>query len=308
MIKNGLLLMIISALFLLFSACSDDDDNGLSDDGNPPEIQFAEDRDSYRPDHGEVRGSDTDHTHVRFSVWDQAGIDEIHVGMGSQFLGQPNQGFEMLDVLDVYSSSASDENFVIEQGAKSVNVDGFHTDIYWEGSTSRVNGNVIAGPYDFTISARDVFGNITTGDQIVTNRFYINRPYAPEIEITNLHDGEIDGEGGQALTVEGTISKGEGDSAGDLAFVWIRLVDEDLHDDFNPAQVGQGLESVWGQSLRIDVTSGDLPNHTVLNLEDILTGDHIIVLPEGHGHYDLIIWAEDEHGNVTRTVVEVHVD
>jgi len=308
MIKNGLFLMLLSGMLVLFYACGDDDDNGSGDDGNAPLIGFAEDRDSYRPDHGESRSASTEHIHVRFSVEDPAGIDEIHVGTSTQFLGEVDHGFDLLNVLEVHSSSATEEHLVIDEGANFVNVDDWRTDIYWEGSTSRIDGEVIAGPYDFTVAARDIFGNETTGDEMVTNRFYINRTYAPAVEVTNLHDGEIHGHGGEALSVEGTIAQGEGNEAGDLAFIWIRLVDQDLHDDFNPGQVVHGLEAVWGESRRIDASGADLPPVASLNLEEILTGDNEMVLPEGHGHYDLIIWAEDAHGNVTRTAVHVHAD
>ena len=300
--------MIVSAVLLFFSACSSDDDSGPVDDGVAPQIQFAENRNSFRPDNGESRSASTDHIHVRFSVTDQAGIEEILVGVNTQFTGNVDQGFELLDVLEVYSASATEEPFVIDQGARLVNVDGFATDIYWEGSTSRISGEVIAGPYDFTISASDIFGNTTTGDEVVSNRFYINRTYAPSVEISNLHDGEIDASGGQPLIVEGLVSKGEGSMAGDLAFIWIRLVDEDLHDDFDPAQVDSGLETIWGQSRRINLSSDALPDVNSLPFGAILGGDKAIIVPEGHGHYDLIIWAEDTHGNVTRTSVEVHVD
>jgi hypothetical protein len=83
-------------------------------------------------------------------------------------------------------------------------------------------------------------------------------------------------------------------------------VAEDEHDDFAPAT--PIAQSVWGQSKRITASGAALPSTDAIDLSVALSGDNAIILPDDHGHYDLIIWAEDVHGNVSRQSFEVHVD
>lgn len=307
--QNIAAILWAASLLLIFSACSkDDDDNGsnLVDNGLPPTIDFAEGRNSFRPDNGESRSTGTDHIHVRFSVADPSGLGEVRVGVSGIFEGNVPDGFELLDVADVYSPDASEDFFRFSENATTLNVDATETDIYWEGSTSRIEGNVIAGPYDFTISATDAFGNATPSGEEVRNRFYINRNYAPQVQVTNLVDDELKGEAGQPLVVEGSIRRGIVGLSSDIAFIWVRLVEEDEHNDF---EAGSSLfEATWGQSLRFSKSGVALPSTTDINLAGALAGENEITIPEGHGHYHLIVWAEDVNGNVTRASVDVHVD
>ncbi|EOZ98618.1 hypothetical protein A33Q_1272 [Indibacter alkaliphilus LW1] len=310
-------LSFLSALLIPFLfSCSDENDNPPAADLNAPEIGFAEGRDSFRPMEGEVRSASTDHMHVRFSVSDDSGIGQVLVDIHNSFDGHThgrlNNTFTALNVKDIYSPDASQPFLRFPEGATFLNVDGSATDIYWEGPTSRVENNVLAGPYDIIISAVDVNGNQTSfgDDSNYLATFYIERPYAPMISVTNLHDGEIEGDAGEALEVVGSVAKAGHELSSEITFLWVRLVEEDHDHDHNHRVSGEEFyEKVWGTSAWRDGMSGpDLPNGEELKFEDIFTGDNAIILPEGEDHLDLIIWAEDANGNITRKVYEVHID
>ncbi len=307
------LVFLFCASLTFLTACNNDDDGngngGNNADSVAPTIGFAETRDAFRPSNGESRNTSTSHMHVRFKASDPSGLAEVRASVNGTYSGTVPSNFYLLDITDVYSPTADNETFRFNAGATELNVDSDNTDIYWFGSRSRpeVTGAVLAGPYNFSVWAKDVFDNETGPDEMVNTRFYINRSYAPEITISNLNDeGEIEGVENEALNVQGFIRIGTTNLASDLAFIWIRLVEEDMHDD---DVAGSPIsEAVWGTSKRISANGAALPNSQNLDLSEILSGSNAITLPDGHGHYDLILWAEDENGNVSRTTFEVHAD
>lgn len=259
---------------------------------------------------GETRSATASHMHFRFRVTDQSALEEVQASVSGQYIGEVPGPYQLLDITDVYSAESPGSPFHFPSGSTELNVDSDDTDLWWDGNQARPNitGPLIAGPYDFSVWARDVFGNETSGDEMVMKRFYIARLYAPSVEVVNLVDGELLGEENEPLVVEGTIGAGEGNLAGELAFIWVRLVPEDAHDDFAPAEAAIS-ERVWGTSTRISsVPAGQPLPPGDIDLATALSNENAIVLPDGHGHYDLIVWAEDVHGNVTRTALEVHVD
>lgn len=307
LMKKYLTLSALAAVTLF--SCNTDDDSVR--DMEAPVIAAAEGRDEIRPRHGEIRGASTDHMHVRFSVTDPSGIREIRLDIHSDFDGHTHgriaNGFEPLTVLDIIQFN----------GETRYNQDGHDTDIYWAGPNSRVQGNVLAGPYDFILDATDVHGNVTThadeNNHAVT--FYIERPYAPQMVVTNLHHGELEGTPGTPLVVEGTLYKDNHELSSDISFLWVRLAEEDDHHGHNQrVQDGDHYERMWGTSKYRQQANGNpftgpaLPSGTTLNFSQLFTGDNAIVLPAGADHYELIIWAEDVHGNVTRRAYEVHAE
>ncbi len=310
-------LLLLSLSLLLFAACSENEDPANTD-FDAPVITVADGRNEIRPSNNEVRATTTDHFHLRFSVSDESGIGQVLVDIHNVFDGHSHgrimSNFEPLNVKDIFSPDATSLSLRFPQGATRLNVDNTATDIYWGGPTSRVEQNVLAGPYDIVISAVDIHGNQTSfadGSNYMAT-FFIERPYAPVIAVTNLEDGEIEGEAGEALEVIGTIAKGEHNLSSDIKFIWIRLAEE--HDDHNH---GASLrvkdevfyEKMWGTSTwRSGMSGPALPNSTNLRFEDILTGENAIILPSGEDHLDLIVWVEDINGNVTQKTYEVHID
>jgi hypothetical protein len=316
--KNPLLYLLLGTAFFAFS-CETDDDQIR--DMDAPVIGPADGRDEIRPRYEEVNPGTKDYLHVRFGVDDPSGIAQIRVDIHSSFDGHTHgrikTDFERLDVDDIYSPDAADPTFRFPRGSTRVSVDGPGTDIYWGGSASRVSGNVLAGPYDFTIQAIDVHGNQTSfaDESSYLATFYLQTPYAPQIEITNLHDGELEGEAGKALDVEGFIRKTNHPLSTNLKFLWVRLAeeDEDEHQGHSAnARVAGGedfYEKKWGSSSwRTGLTGPDLPSNSELNLAEIFTGENAIVIPTNEDHLDLIIWVEDTGGNITRLLYKVHVD
>jgi len=295
------------AAVTLFS-CNTDDDSIR--DLEAPVIAAADGRDEIRPRQGEVMPASNTHMHVRFSVTDPSGIQEIKIDVHSDFDGHTHgrmaQGFEPLTVLKTIQVN----------GATRYNQDGHDTDIYWEGPNSSVQGNVLAGPYDFIIDATDIHGNVTSHaeENSYFTTIYIERPYAPQMIVTNLHNGEIDGTPGAPLAVQGGLTRSDHQLSSDISFLWVRLADEDDHGHGHRIKDGDHYERMWGTSKYRQQANGNpftgpaLPSGTALDFSQIFTGNNAIVLPAGTGHYDLIIWAEDVHGNVTRRAYEVHAD
>lgn len=308
------------SLFALLFAISCETDDDQIQDLTGPVIGPADGRDEIRPEHEEVRAATTDHMHVRFAVEDPSGIAQIRVDIHSSFDGHTHgrvmTDFERLNVDDIYSPDAGNAAFRFPEGATRVNVDGPGTDVYWAGPSSRVQGSVLAGPYDFIVQAIDVLGNQTSyadGSTYLAT-FYIHTPYAPEVSITNLHDGELEGVAGQALDVEGVIRKTAHELSSDLKFVWIRLTDgeDDDHDHHDHARIQNGAdhyEKMWGTSTwRNGFTGPELPSQTEVDLHTLLSGEEAIILPEHEDHLDLIFWIEDTQGNITRAKYEVHIE
>lgn len=305
-------------LAVVHASCTDNDDPAVVD-RDAPVIAFAEGRDGFRPANNEVRRGTTDHMHVRFSVTDASGIGQVLVDVHNSFDGHTHarmlNNFEALNVKDIYSPDAGNPAFRFPQGATFLNVDNSTTDIYWEGPTSRVEGNVLAGPYDIIVSAVDIHGNQTgfADDSNYLATFFIERAYAPVVEVTNLEDGEIEGEAGEALEVIGSIAKGTHSLSSEIKFVWIRLAEEHDHNHSHSAMARVKdevfYERIWGASTwRQGMTGPALPNTDELRFEDILQGENAIILPSGEDHLDLIVWVEDINGNVTQKTYEVHID
>lgn len=290
------------ASLVFLGACSNDDDSEGQSDRTAPVISAAEGRSAIRPEHKEVRSMTTDHMHVRFQVNDDSGISEvlvdIHHGFDGHTHGKTQGAFEHLSYRKIYDAN----------GSKSLNIDSNFDDVYWAGNGSVIADNVLAGPYHFSIDAIDIHGNGTSSaaNNNYSVTFFIERAYAPAIAITNLHDGELDGEKNEPLEVQGTIEKTTHALASDIAFVWIRLADEDDH--HHKTNGDYHFEAKWGTSTYHNTSGDPLPSTTSLDFSAILSGSNAIILPNEHKHMELIIWVEDIEGNVVQKKYEVHVD
>lgn len=291
-------LLLMSALVIGVS-CKKEENGEV--DTTPPVIGPAEGRDEIRPTPGEVRSATTDHMHVRFRVADESGIEEVLVDIHSAFDGHSHGKiagtFNRLDYRKIYQGN----------GNKTLNIDSSFDDVYWDGPNSEVNGNVIAGPYDFSIAATDIHGNQTSfgNNTNYLATFYIERPYMLNVNVTNHDNGELEGQPGQELEVLGAIAQSGHSESSDIAFIWIRLYEEDDH---HHKTTGEDIyERKWGTSMwRANMSGPAIPNPNSVSFEDLLTGNDAIVLPNEEEHYELEIWVEDAKGNITRRKYEVH--
>lgn len=292
------------AAITLFS-CNTDDDSVR--DMDAPVIAAAEGREEIRPRHGEIMRETSDHMHVRFSVTDPSGIQQVRIDVHSVFDGHTHgrvaNDFEALKVNQVIPIN----------GASFYNQDDHDTDIYWDGPNSPIEGNVLAGPYDFIIDATDMHGNVTThgAENNYSTTIYIERAYGPQMTISNLHDNELEGTAGAPLLVDGNVFAGTHPLSSEITFLWVRLAEEEDH-DHGHAHGEDVYERMWGTSKYRQHSNGNFYSGPQINsgasidLSQAFTGENAIVLPAGEEHYELIIWAEDVNGNVTRRAYEVH--
>jgi hypothetical protein len=294
--------MILAALATLFAASACKKEDTAMNDQTAPTITAAEGRTTIRPEHKEVMPATKDHMHVRFQVNDPSGISEvlvsIHHGFDGHSHGKTQGNFEHLSVRKIYPGN----------GNTRLNIDSNFDDIYWEGTSSVVTGNVLAGPYHFMVDAVDIHGNQTTAG--ANNNYMatvqIDRPYAPNVSVTNVVNGALEGIKNTPLDVLGSITKTADALSSDIVFLKIKLMEEDGHVHKNAS--GELFEAKWGTSRWTTDSGPALPNATTINFSDLLMGASQIILPNEHGHFELEIWAEDAEGNVTNKFFEVHVD
>jgi hypothetical protein len=311
-------ILIASLLAIAISSCENTAEN--PQDLEAPTIDHAASEDEISPDHGEIFTADMNHIPVSFSVEDPSGVGQIKVNVHANFDGHSHarvlSDFETLALDDIYSVDASDPDFQFTENSTKVNVNSSATDIYWSGENSRLSAPVLAGIYDFSITATDVLGNQTTfadGSSYLTT-IHIRTDYAPSVAVSNLNDGELIGAFGEVLTVTGEISKPDHELSAALAFVWIKLGEEedDDHDHEAHERVsneGYVYDKMWGSSQWISEGSGaDLPDNQNIDLSTLLSGENKIILPESGDHLDLTIRAEDVNGNTIEKTYEVHMD
>ncbi|GAB3020090.1 hypothetical protein GCM10027284_44250 [Cyclobacterium sediminis] len=312
---------ILIASFIAIGIISCENTAENPQDLEAPTIDHAASADEISPDHGEVFTETMDHIPVSFSVEDPSGVGQIKVNVHANFDGHSHAriltDFETLVIDDIYAVDASDPDFQFPENSTKVDVNSTATDIYWEGANSRLSGPVLAGMYDFSITATDIHGNQTTfadGSSYLTT-IHIRTDYAPTIAVNNLNDGELIGTSGETLTVTGEISKPVHEFSGDLAFIWIKLgeeEDEDHDHDEDNHRVSNDeyvYDKMWGNSQWIsEGTGADLPDNQYIDLSTLLAGENKIILPESGDHLDLTIRAEDVNGNTIEKTYEVHMD
>ncbi|WP_040670424.1 DUF4625 domain-containing protein [Nitritalea halalkaliphila] len=305
--KKKLLFPVMLAGVIAF-ACDSEDDSVR--DLEAPTITFAENRDTFRPVMNEIRSRATDHMHIRFSVQDESGIQQvridIHGGFDGHTHGRVSGAFEQLLVNDI----------IEVDGARFYNHDDSSLDVYWEGNDprNRIETNVLAGPYHISIDATDIFGNATShaNGTTISKTFFIERPYAPEFLIDNAVNGAFTATSGQPLNVEGKVEVTNHPLSSELAFFWARVSTENSDDEDLVLAGNDIYERMWGRSMyRVD-NNGDrfrgpaLPSTSMLDLTTLFTGDAAINVPSGSENLWLILWVEDTAGNVTRRAFRIN--
>jgi hypothetical protein len=291
------------------SSCTD---SGEPQDLQAPEISPITGMASISPSAGQIFRSVEQGAEVSFRVSDPQGIQEIlldiHGGFDGHSHGRLLNNFERLNVRKIFHSASSDSRLIIDAGSPEVLIDPYQ--VIWEGQDSEIQGNALAGPYHITISATDVNGNQTSfadGSNYHTT-FYIQRPYAPAIELAGGATS-FSARAGAPLEMDGFIRTTDHPLSTPLKFVWMRLTNQDRFDEqvSSDAQVRVFGEQLLGESSWRNLKGNALPSSESLNLRT-LAASQAMMIPSGQSQLVLIIWAEDMAGNVTRKAIPVRVN
>lgn len=305
--------LVFSMLFLaVFGLISCSEEPVAPVDFTTPTISNLESATQIEPYPGQTIPWDRSGINFYFSVADPEGVSEVNLEVIGQFSRQSestfNNNFELLNHVQIFSNETNNEpiyNFPF--GADTLNFN--PVSINWEGTFSVTNLPVLAGPYDIIISAQDISGNKTSSQDgtdyhttIFVERRYaplIHRPYGlPEVVSANSDD---------FLALDGGIMQTEDVISTPMKFIWIKLSDKDVLGDFK-GDTDQVVfeERIWGQSLRLEKSGDELPSDSSITFNELLEIEPIN-FPEGKSNLVLIVWAEDEAGNVSRRVIPIEV-
>ncbi|WP_345368350.1 DUF4625 domain-containing protein [Algivirga pacifica] len=290
------LVHILSLLGLMtFSGClsgtSEDDIDLL-----PPEISSIAEDIPIAPGYFQEVGAEDNAIPIHFKVTDPSGISQIKLQSHSGFDGHSHGRFanDFSFILFRHYQLLTEENLA---GANTFTADGEELMIYLDDRNPEIGtGNILAGPYHFSIQATDLNGNESryADNSTYHTTLLIQRPYAPQIEYTTTNRN--------LSQMELSIRKNEANAlATDLRFVWIYI---ENRAGVNPWQEGEVTqewvfgESNWPHQFR--PTSGaPLPSTQELSLQELLSENIQIKDQEV-----LVVWAEDTAGNISLKRIE----
>ncbi|ERM80249.1 hypothetical protein P872_22240 [Rhodonellum psychrophilum GCM71 = DSM 17998] len=304
--KYKALIILVFALVASFSSCNE---NEKPVDLEAPVIGALTAGQSIQPSPGMLVGPLEESVMVNFKVTDSSGIKEIlldiHGGFDGHSHGRLSNSFERLNIRQIFSSTASNPNLRIPKGSPEVIIDAHR--ISWTGSNAAVVGNLLAGPYHITISATDLEGNqsgFADGSNYHTT-FYIQRPYAPLLQLVRAENGGLVASAGQNLKIEGSVLVTNDPISTPLKFIWVRLSNQDNLDE-------KISESTFGEAMVGESSWRNLKGEPLFATDKFdlgsLLAKNSIQIPTGQSKLTLIIWAEDTAGNVTREAIPIHVN
>ena len=287
-------LCIPLSFLALFSSCLDEDDEDTVDLEAP--IISANAGGNIQPEYFYNTSTDNGQIPVAFVVQDATGIQEVLMEAHSAFDGHThgksisarNPKFKLFNHNHVIRAESMDDPTRFA----------YSSNIYLDERNPDIEEDelLLAGPYHFSIQATDVEGNQTTygDDTIYHTTVYINKPYAPQAEITNLNSAES--------TIAGRIYRNmDHVASSDINFLWIYVQEPNTaHSD----QEGDILEErLWGQSNwphQFRPNQGDaLPNAQELDMAQLFANDQdFFGVLQGN---KLVVWAEDTNGNISVT-------
>lgn len=264
------------------------------------------------PSPGQTIPSDWNSVRFSLQVNDPEGIAEVEFNIKGNFERQQespySDNFELLDGTETVNENWTDPRETFMFGAQEKKFDPFS--IQWSGIYSVAELPVLAGPYDVIVTATDINGNKTSTLDSTSYQtiIFIDRWYAPVVYRPYGLPEAVTGEAGEELTMEGGILRTEVQDSTPLKFVWIKLVDRDVLGDFK-GLTGQTVfeERLWGESLRLDKSGDALPSDSELTFNELFESDPIL-LPDGQSNLSLVVWTEDEAGNVSRKVFPIAVN
>jgi hypothetical protein len=307
--KNNPLFFFSIAVFGLAS-CNDEPPLVL--DGSIPVISKLENTSQIEPYNGQAIPSDWNSVRFSFNTGDPEGIQEVEINIKpvfeNQLQSQYADQFELLNTNQIFNDDRVDPKINLTFGREELNFDAYS--IEWTGIYSVAELPVLAGPYEVQVNAMDVNGNKTstldsTGYQTTV---FIERWYAPLIYQPHGLPSVVSGTSGEMLALEGGILKTEDAASSPLKFVWIKLVDKDVIDDYKEnADQTVFEERVWGESTTFEKSGEQLTSEVELSFNELFETDPIL-LPDSQNNLILVVWAEDEAGNISRKTFPIEVN
>jgi hypothetical protein len=306
--KNPSFLML-SLVALGLGACGDDPEVPV--DLSVPTISNLESASEITPSPNQIIPSDWSGIRYYFKVTDPEGISEVKFEVKGDFPNQSQSGFhnsfELLNHIEIHNKDSNDPRHAFTFGSNLLNFDPHSID--WGGTFSVTSLPILAGPYDLFIDAKDVNGN-TTSSQDGTGyqtTIFVERYYAPLIHRPHGLPQVVSVNAGEALALEGGVMKTEDALSTPLKFIWIKLADKDVLGDYK-GDTDQVVykEQIWGQSLRLEKSGIELPSATEVSFNDLFQIDPMD-LPAGKSNLVMIVWAEDEAGNVSRKAIPIDI-
>lgn len=292
------------------AACNDEEPVVV--DLSTPIVSNLESISQIEPYSGQAIPSDRNSILFYFNVRDPEGIEEVEVNVKPIFENQlQNQfadKFELLIANEVFNANRIDPKIKLTFESDQLNFDPMS--IEWSGIYSVAEMPILAGPYDVQIAAKDVNGNKTSllDSTSYQTTVFIDRWYAPLIHRPHGLPTVISGKAGEKLALEGGILKTDDVSSTPLKFVWIKLVDRDVLDDFKgSADQNVFEERIWGESLTFGKSGEELLSTAELTFKGLFESDPIL-LPVGQADLVMVVWAEDEAGNISRKTFPVEID
>ncbi|WKK81912.2 DUF4625 domain-containing protein [Marivirga arenosa] len=261
-----------------------------------PQINPLEGLQSISPQYFKIVRPDENEIPLAFSVQDDSGIEEIKIESHSGFDGHTHgrlafaNNFLLFNYFHVIEASElEDPTFfsTIEDDNLTIYLDERHDGL-------GEDDNILAGPYHFSITATDVDGNETSYRENTTYHtvIYIQRPYAPQIEINSddLSRGEI----------RGRIFRNTAhELSSDIGFLWLFIEKKDPE---KPNQEGEIMEEwIWGEANwphQFRENSGKaLPSSQEIDIKSLIESENISFdLAEDER---MVFWIEDANGNIT---------
>jgi len=306
--KQSLFTLLIASIG--FASCSEDPPQPI--DNTIPTISKLEYSSEIEPYPGQVIPWDWSSFRYYLNISDPEGISEIILGVKGDL---PNNAegdfankFELLNHTEIINKDYDSPKYNFQPGKDEINFDPFT--IEWKGTYSVASLPILAGPYELSIDAQDIHGNITNhefGSNYQTIVF-VERTYAPLIHRPHGLPDVITLETNEALSLEGGIMKTDDELSTPLKFVWIKLADQDVLGDYK-GETDQIVydERMWGQSLRLDKSGSELPSVSELTFNELLEIDPMD-FPEGKSNFVMIIWAEDEAGNASMRSIPIEIN
>ena len=295
-----------------FGLASCNDEPPVVVDLSTPVISNLESTSQIEPYNGQAIPSDWNSVRFSFNTGDPEGIQEVEINVKpvfeNQLQSQYADQFELLNANEIFNEDRVDPKINLTFGREELNFVAYS--IEWTGIYSVAELPILAGPYEVQVNAKDVNGNKTsaldsTGYQTT---IFVERWYAPLIYRPDGLPSVVSGTSGEILALEGGILKTDDTFSSPLKFVWIKLVDKDVIDDYKEdADQTVFEERVWGESITFEKSGEQLTSEVELSFNELFESDPIL-LPESQNNLILVVWAEDEAGNISRKTFPIEVN